>query len=100
MKRSSIHGHNWNLRGQSSCPGTDRKTISEILDNCPLEVFSNGEELLDYLSDRKQRFSLYFMDISLPGISGIETAAAIREKDPYALIIYITDYKEYVYQGF
>ena len=34
------------------------------------------------------------MDISLPGISGIETAAAIREKDPYALIIYITDYKE------
>ena len=74
--------------------------ISEILDNCPLEVFSNGEELLDYLSDRKQRFSLYFMDISLPGISGIETAAAIREKDPYALIIYITDYKEYVYQVF
>ena len=74
--------------------------ISEILDNCPLEVFSNGEELLDYLSDGKQRFSLYFMDISLPGISGIETAAAIREKDPYALIIYITDYKEYVYQVF
>ena len=74
--------------------------ISGMLDNCSLEVFSSGEELLAYLSDGKQRFSLYFMDISLPGISGIEAAAAIREKDPYALIIYITDYKEYVYQVF
>ena len=74
--------------------------ICEILKECPVEVFSSGEDLLSFLSDGKQRFSLYFMDISLPGISGIETAAAIRQKDPYALIIYITDYREYVYQIF
>ncbi len=74
--------------------------ICEILNECPVEVFSSGEDLLSFLSDGKQRFSLYFMDISLPGISGIETASAIRQKDPYALIIYITDYREYVYQIF
>lgn len=74
--------------------------ISEILTDCPVEVFSSGEELLSFLSREKRRFSLYLMDISLPGISGIETAAAIRERDPYALIIYITDYKEYVYEVF
>lgn len=74
--------------------------ISEILKDCPVDVFSSGEELLSFLSKEKQRFSLYLMDISMPGISGIETAAAIRERDPYALIIYITDYKEYVYEVF
>lgn len=74
--------------------------ISEILTDCPVEIFSSGEELLSFLSREKRRFSLYLMDISLPGISGIETAAAIRERDPYALIIYITDYKEYVYEVF
>ena len=74
--------------------------ISEMLTDCPVEVFSSGEELLSFLSREKRRFSLYLMDISLPGISGIETAAAIRERDPYALIIYITDYKEYVYEVF
>lgn len=74
--------------------------ISELLQDCPVEVFSSGEELLSFLSNGKQRFSLYLMDISLPGISGIETSAEIREKDPYALIIYITDYKEYVYKIF
>lgn len=74
--------------------------ISEMLTDCPVEVFSSGEGLLSFLSREKRRFSLYLMDISLPGISGIETAAAIRERDPYALIIYITDYKEYVYEVF
>ena len=74
--------------------------ISKMLTDCPVEVFSSGEELLSFLSREKRRFSLYLMDISLPGISGIETAAAIRERDPYALIIYITDYKEYVYEVF
>lgn len=65
-----------------------------------VEVFSSGEELLDYLTLHPEGFSLYFMDISLPGISGIETASAIREIDPYSLILFVTDYKEYVYEVF
>ena len=74
--------------------------ISDFLPELPLEVFSSGEELLAHLSREKIHFSVYLMDISLPGISGIETAAAIRKDDPYALLIYLTDYREYVYQVF
>lgn len=47
-----------------------------------------------------EHFNLYFMDISMPGMSGIETAASIRQSDPYALIVYVTDHKEYVYLVF
>lgn len=74
--------------------------IFKFMPECTVDVFSRGEELLKELSDDTSRYSIYMMDISLPGISGIETAASIRKRDPYALLIYITDYKEYVYQVF
>lgn len=73
---------------------------ASLLPETPIEVFSTGEELIRELSNEQVRYSIYLMDISLPGISGIETATFIREHDPYALLIYITDYKEYVYQVF
>ena len=74
--------------------------IHELFSSCPVEIFSSGEELLSGLEGKERGFSIYLMDISLPGISGIETAASIRTRDPYALILYITDYREYVYQVF
>ena len=74
--------------------------IYELFSSCPVEIFSSGEELLSSLEGKERGFSIYLMDISLPGISGIETAASIRARDPYALILYITDYREYVYQVF
>lgn len=76
------------------------KLVLDFLPDGQVEVFSSGEELLACLSEEEERFSIYMMDISLPGISGIETAEKIRRKDPYALLIYVTDYKEYVYQVF
>lgn len=74
--------------------------ITRVLPDCPVEVFSSGEELLTHINPGLEHFNLYFMDISMPGISGIEAAAAIRQTDPYALIVYVTDHKEYVYQIF
>lgn len=68
--------------------------------DCPTEVFSSGEELLAHVRSGRERFQLYLMDISMPGMSGIEAASAIRQSDPYALIVYVTDHKEYVYQVF
>ena len=64
------------------------------------EVFSSAEELLTHLEREPDAFSVYFMDISLPGMSGIEAAAVIRQRCPHALILFVTDYKEYVYQVF
>ncbi len=74
--------------------------ISGFLPEASTDVFSSGEDLLKELSREQLSYSIYLMDISLPGLSGIETAAAIRARDPYGLLIYITDYREYVYQVF
>lgn len=74
--------------------------IKDMTSGYQTEVFSSGEDLLAFLDREGMVFGVYLMDISLPGLSGIETASIIRSRDLYALIIYITDYKEYVYKVF
>ncbi|HIZ65663.1 MAG TPA: LytTR family DNA-binding domain-containing protein [Candidatus Blautia pullicola] len=76
------------------------KYLEKFKTSCSWEIFSSGEELLSYLDREGAYFSLYFMDISLPGKNGIEICAKIREKDTRALLVFVTDYKEYVYQVF
>ena len=74
--------------------------LEEYLAVLEWKIFSSGEELLAHIKEDKDYFSLYFMDISLPGIDGIQTCAQIRKRDQKALIVFVTDYKEYVYEVF
>lgn len=69
----------------------DRTQLCTLLrKSCPnaeLESFSSGEALLWKLADGK-RFDLYFMDIFMEGISGIEAARQIRSNYYNALIVF------------
>lgn len=64
------------------------------------DIFFSGEDLIKYIENNHVVYNIYFMDIEMPGRSGIETSAYIRQTDKNALIIFITDHKEYVYQVF
>lgn len=72
------------------------------LKDISFDVFYSGNDLIDYIEKNPDNtfFNIYFMDIEMPGMNGIETAAYIRQKDKNALIIFITEHKEYVYQVF
>jgi DNA-binding LytR/AlgR family response regulator len=81
--------------------------VEEYLSKLPLkdisfDVFSSGNDLINYMEKNSDNtyFNIYFMDIEMPGINGIETAAYIRKNDKNAIIIFITEHKEYVYQVF
>ena len=50
--------------------------------------FSSGEALLEVFSPGL--FDLIFLDIFMDGITGIQTAHLIREKDPNCLIVFTT----------
>ncbi len=50
--------------------------------------FSSGEALLEVFSPGL--FDLIFLDIYMDGITGIQTAHLIREKDPDCLIVFTT----------
>ena len=53
-----------------------------------LHFFSSGKELLNAF--RPGRFHILFLDIYLPGLSGLDTARAIRAKDSEVCIIFAT----------
>lgn len=90
-----------------ACCDNDSDVIDQIdhlLSNADIivewDMFSCGTELLDYMGKNNVVFHIFIMDIEMPGLNGIETARKIREADQNAIIIFLTDYKEYVYHVF
>lgn len=72
----------------------------EIGSRLDWDLFTSGEELLSYLKKTDKTFHIYVLDIEMPGLNGIDIARNIRKSDKNAVIIFLTDYKEYVYQVF
>lgn len=70
-----------------------------ILD-CSLDVFYDGKKLIDYISANQTQYNIYLMDIEMPELNGIEAATIIRRHDQNALILFITDHQEFVYDVF
>jgi DNA-binding NtrC family response regulator len=41
---------------------------------------------------KKEKFDLYFVDVRMPGLNGLDTYRGIRQVDPEALVVMITGY--------
>lgn len=59
-------------------------------------VFSNGEDLMSHLSDDTTP-DLLFLDINMPGMSGVEVMRSINGRFP---VILTTAYDQYALEGF
>jgi DNA-binding response OmpR family regulator len=55
-----------------------------------VEVASDGETALDRLVEKKERFDVVVLDVMLPGKSGFDVAALLREKKNYVPILMLT----------
>ncbi len=67
-----------------------------------VEVVADGESALDRLVEKKERFDAVVLDVMLPGKSGFDVAAQLREKNNYVPILMLTarGRPEDVLQGF
>lgn len=61
-----------------------------------IDIFTNGENLLE--SD--QRYSLIFIEYSLSGINGLETAKLLRKNNIHSKIIFISQNTDFVFETF
>ena len=61
-------------------------------------MYDSGEALLDDFA--LSQFDVVFLDIYLPGISGVDAAQRIRESDPNCLIVFITTSDCHMRDGF
>lgn len=63
-----------------------------------INEFNSGESLLNSL--RNKYFDIIFLDIEMNGINGVETARRIRNCNRRSIIIFITAYPDFVFQGY
>jgi len=72
-------------------PGV-RELLNDVITGHGYRVLAveSGEDALKEVE--KKRFDLIFLDLVLPGISGVEVLSAIKAKDKKAVVVIITGY--------
>ena len=70
--------------------------IKKYMSECIIQCFLSSEDLLL----QGELFDIYFLDIQMKKMNGIETAKKLRELDEESIIVFITGAKEYVFQAF
>ena len=63
-----------------------------------ISSFTTGEALLEALAPGA--FDIYFLDIYLPGISGVDVARKIREADKDCFLVFVTISRDFMPEGF
>lgn len=86
----------------------DDKTMAHEIENhihqmpfngVETDVFLSGGELLHHAIIGEQ-YNIVLLDIEMPSVNGITTALKLRQLDSNIILIFVTAYKEYVYQIF
>ena len=75
-----------------------RKLIERADDYALVGEAENGEELLALCV--KTRPEVVFMDVEMPGMSGVECARLIQDKNPKTIMVFVTAHEEYMADAF
>lgn len=82
-----------------------REDVKKVLSTCEvlpknnvLSEYPNGLDLLE--EHAKNPFDIVFLDIEMEGLSGLETGQKIRNIGRNVIIIFLTSYKDYVFNSF
>lgn len=74
-----------------------KKYSAEIGEEIRVSKFYLGDSLLDQY---KSNYDIIFLDIKMPGLTGIQTAERIRKKDDKVTIIFLTSLIDKAIEGY
>jgi DNA-binding LytR/AlgR family response regulator len=74
-----------------------KQIFSEVSSQLKLYEYSSGTDLIN---SNLVGIDIYFLDIKMSGLSGMETALKIREDDENSEIIFITSLIDYIQDGY
>lgn len=74
------------------------EALNSVIKNVSVNEFDNGNELLK--SHTLRPYDLIILDILMPKISGIDTAAALRKKDAKTPIVFMSTTEEFGVQSY
>lgn len=75
------------------------KILKEDIEEIVYE-FSSGDVALHWLKKHTGEIDLLFLDVEMNGLSGIETASEIRQFDQNILIVFVTGFPDFVFEGY
>lgn len=87
----------------------DNKKDALLLDKYIKRYFSENEQAyktyiyengLDFLDELEKNFDIVFMDVEMPFLNGIQTAAKMREADETTVLVFITNMAQYAIHGY
>jgi len=75
-----------------------KRMIHALNEDCAVNTYSSGTSLLA----ANKTYDIYFLDIQMSGINGVETAKKIRKAETHfeSVIIFITALREYMESAF
>ena len=62
--------------------------------------FSCGETAVSWLKKHPGEIDLLFLDVEMKGVNGIRTAEQIREFDTRIQIVFVTGFRDFVFEGY
>lgn len=62
--------------------------------------FSSGESAVRWLQKHRGEVDLLFLDVEMDGMNGMETAESIRRFDQDIILVFVTGYADYVFDGY
>ena len=74
------------------------KECDELPDDIELFEYSSGALLVE--THEKNPHDIIFLDIEMPEMTGLEAGQNIRETDKNVIIVFLTSYREYVFESF
>lgn len=54
---------------------------------------------MDLICKNKEDFDILFLDIDMPGISGLEIAKKLREENSDIILIFVSEHEQYVFES-
>lgn len=79
----------------------EKRLVESYLHKCEISseivTFTSSEELVKTYANS---FDIIFLDIELPGMSGIDAAKRLRDKGTKSYIVFISAYTEYLPEGY
>lgn len=68
--------------------------------NVSIDLYDNAKELMNNIFSKSKEYDLLFLDVEMPGMTGIEMADALRKIDPWVCISFVTSYDAFAIQAF
>lgn len=62
-------------------------------------AYDDGNKVLDLICKNKENFDILFLDIDMPGISGLEIAKKLREENSDIILIFVSAHEQYVFES-